>query len=153
MVAAIIAGVIVYRTQTGYPNEAIASTAQAAEALAIQEKDHAENEAKLATSRELAAASLSNLDIDPELSILLALQAEATIHTIESETSLRRGLVVSQLKFALNTKNQNIQSIAFSPDGTHLATAGNGGYIQIWDTMTGLEVLELDSVPEYTDIT
>jgi ferric-dicitrate binding protein FerR (iron transport regulator) len=38
----------------------------------------AQNDRRLATARELAAAALNNLNVDPERSILLALQSAAT---------------------------------------------------------------------------
>ena len=145
MVAAIIAGVIGNRnSKLAIQNEAIASTAQAAEALAIQERDHAENENKLSVSRELAAASLSNLDSDAELSILLALQGLSVQYTSESENALRSSLATSRIKTTITTDG-DIFSWAFSPDNKHLAVYEVGTNPQIWDVQTGKEVLRLDT--------
>jgi len=145
MVAVVAAGVIGNRnSKLAIQNEAIASTAQAAEALAIQERDHAENENKLSTSRELAAAALSNLDIDPERSILLALQGLSVQHTSEAENALRQSLATSRVKLDL-ASDGNTSSLAFSPDGKRLATAEYTNIAKIWDIQTGKEVLRLDA--------
>ena len=48
--------------------------------IGIRLRESAEQLARLATSRELAAAALINLDEDPELSILLAMQALVTLN-------------------------------------------------------------------------
>ena len=144
MVAAIIAGVIGNRnSRLAIQNKNIASTAQAAEALAIQERDHAENENKFATSRELAAAAISNLDIDPERSILLALQGLSVQHTLEAENALRQGLATSRVKLAINSEAQPT-SMVISPDGIHIAAGEKNGIVQIWEIQTGQESLRLN---------
>src|SRR5215207_6214038 len=51
----------------------------------------------LATSRELAAASVANLDVDPELSILLALNALSSSKTGEAEDALHSAVLSSRL--------------------------------------------------------
>ena len=43
-----------------------------------READRAEHEARIATARELAAAAVANLEVDPELSVLLAIEAVET---------------------------------------------------------------------------
>jgi WD40 repeat protein/serine/threonine protein kinase/DNA-binding XRE family transcriptional regulator len=144
MVAAIIAGIIGNRnSRLAVQNENIASTAQAAEALAVKERDHAENENKFATSRELAAAAISNLEIDPERSILLALQGLSVQHTSEAENALRQSLATSRVKLTLKT-DADTNSITFSPDGKHVAAGNVNGFVQIWDVQTGQESLSLN---------
>jgi hypothetical protein len=60
--------------------------------------------ARLAFTRELAAAALSSLEIDPERSILLALQAVATTQGFdgtvlpEAQEALHRSLLSSQVR-------------------------------------------------------
>jgi hypothetical protein len=133
VIAAIIAGVLSNRNAVlAVQNEAIAGTAQAAEAGALQERD-------LATSRELAAAALSNLDIDPERSILLALQGLLVTYSSEAENALRLGLANSRVQSTISSVSF-INSIALSPDGTFLAAAEENGIAQIWDLQTGQEV-------------
>ncbi len=61
---------------------------------------HAGREARLSSSRELAAASISNLDVDPERSILLALQAVSIEHTLEAEDALHQAVLASRVRLA-----------------------------------------------------
>ena len=51
----------------------------------------AQNDKRIATSRELAAASLNNLTVDPERSILLALQSVSTTSLLTGQSSPNRG--------------------------------------------------------------
>jgi WD40 repeat protein len=78
---------------------------------------------RIASSRELAGTSLINLDIDPERSILLALQAESQADTFQAQDALHRAVHTSRLlKRAPAPLGECHCSIAFSPDGTRLAT-------------------------------
>jgi serine/threonine protein kinase len=44
----------------------------------------------------------------------------------------------------IQTDNTSTRSVAFNPDGTMLATGGNGQMIQIWNVQTGAEVAALN---------
>ena len=56
-------------------------------------RERAKDQEALATSRELAASSIAVLDRDPELSVLLALEAaEAAEPTYEAVSALHEGL-------------------------------------------------------------
>ena len=99
--------------------------------------------AKYATSRELAAAAISNLEEDPQRSILLALQAESTVHTVEAENALHRSILASRLVFALHL-DAAILSVAYSPDGKQIATASVDGTAKIWDAKTGAFLMSLE---------
>jgi WD40 repeat protein len=99
---------------------------------------------KIATSRELAAAAVANLTIDPQRSILLALQGLSVQHTSEAENALRQSLATSRVKLTLTGKAVTT-STAFSPDGKFVAAAQENGLVQIWDIQTGQEVLTIDA--------
>jgi WD40 repeat protein/transcriptional regulator with XRE-family HTH domain len=111
-------------------------------ATAIFLRNQAETEKAISTSRELAAAAISNLDDDPERSILLALQAESTYHTIESENALHRSIMSSRVRLVLH-HNGPIWSVTFSPDGTHIATASQDKTTKVWDSRSGKLLLTL----------
>jgi len=102
----------------------------------------AENEKQLATSRELAAASVANLADDPERSLLLALQAESTADTIEAQNALHRSILASRVLLVLHHDAQ-IWSVTYSPDGRRIATASQDKTAKIWDAETGLLLLTL----------
>ena len=118
----------------------------------------AQHEQRLATARELAAAAINNLGIDPERSILLALQAVATTRGVdgvvlpEAEEALHRSIIASPVRLALAGHNARVLSAAFNPDGTHLATIGDDGTTIVWDPSTGEERMRLPGTTEPSDL-
>jgi WD40 repeat protein/DNA-binding SARP family transcriptional activator/class 3 adenylate cyclase len=156
-----------------------------------READRAEREARIATARELAAAATSNLDVDPELSVLLAVQAIKTTRSVdgtvlpEGEEALHRALVASRLEldvpevggllawsskgvfvtegpensgmidvrdartgervFAFKAHDGDINDVAFSPDGSRLASTGDDGRLKVWNPSTGTLVSSLSA--------
>ncbi len=99
---------------------------------------------QIATSRELASASLINLNIDPERSILLALQAEAQADTFQAQDALHRAIQTSRLlKRAPAPLGECYCSIAFSPDGTRLATESRDAEGQLTTQIRDAATLEV----------
>ena len=88
--------------------------------------ERAEEESHIAFSRELAAAALSNLDLDPERSILLALSAVSEAQSAdlpvprEAEEAVHRTVLASRLRMSMGSGF----SVDFSPDGTLIAYSG-----------------------------
>jgi WD40 repeat protein/transcriptional regulator with XRE-family HTH domain len=113
--------------------QANAATAQAA-------SDRAEGERRLAVSRELALAANSNLSVDPERSILLALQALSQAQTVEAESALHSAVQASRVQLTLN-HGIGVASVTYSPDGARLATASEDETARVWDAVTGQELL------------
>ena len=111
----------------------------------------AQEQQRVASSRELAAAAISNLDIDPERSILLALEAVSATYsvdkssTLEAENALRQGLQASHIELTLRGHTDLVSAAVFSPDGTRIATASDDGTARIWDSQTGGELLRLQT--------
>jgi len=105
----------------------------------------AENERDLAYSRELAAAANSNLNLDPELSILLALSAVTEPLSAglpvprEVEEALHTALLNSRLRWTL----PGGYGVDISPDGTIMATSGPDSTAIIWDVSTRQKLLTL----------
>ena len=97
---------------------------------------------KISKSRELAAASISSLDTDPERSILLALQAESTVHTTEAENALHRSILNSRVVRVLQHADL-VNNVIYSPDGSRIATASADKTAKIWDAKTGQLLLTL----------
>jgi WD40 repeat protein/transcriptional regulator with XRE-family HTH domain len=97
---------------------------------------------RLTAARELAATSISNLDQDPELSLLLALQAAEDTYqqdgTIlkEAEDALHRSLQAHRLLLTIPHGG----ALAVSTDGSQIATGGEDGEISIWDANTGEQI-------------
>jgi WD40 repeat protein/transcriptional regulator with XRE-family HTH domain len=107
--------------------------------------NQAQTASRLATSRELAAASIANLEIDPERSILLALKALEASRTIEAEDALHRAVQASRLQSVIEAHEPGSASIvSFSPDGKHLVSAASDETVKVWDAATGERTLKLD---------
>ncbi|MGZ9223046.1 MAG: nSTAND1 domain-containing NTPase, partial [Anaerolineales bacterium] len=118
----------------------------------------AQNDKRLATARELAAASLNNLNVDPERSIMLALQSVATTRSAdrtvlpESLEALHHSIVSSPIRMTLNGHGTRVFSAAFNPDGKQLATIGDDGTTIIWEANTGQERLRLPGKTQPSDL-
>jgi WD40 repeat protein/transcriptional regulator with XRE-family HTH domain len=143
VVAALATGVVANRNSTlAEQNAAIAITAQANFA-------RAEQQARLAISRDWAAAAVSSIGADPDRSILLALQAVSVTYSVdrtstaEAEEALHRTLSAAQPHLALRGHASGVNDVAFSPDGTRVATASLDGTAKVWDAVTGQELLIL----------
>ena len=109
-----------------------------AEAQVVSEQEQVMQQARLATSRELALAAINNLETDPERSVLLAIQALSIAHTLEAQGALHRAVQASRVRLSLPGTTAEI-----SPDGSHLATSGPDGIVKIWDASSGQELLSM----------
>jgi WD40 repeat protein/DNA-binding SARP family transcriptional activator len=115
-------------------------------AFVVLQRLQTEREARLATSRELAAAAVASLDADPERSILLAMVAVDTtrvpdgVVTREAEEALHRALQRSRVVLAVP---QGGGGLAISADGTRFATASRTGVAAVWTVASGSRDLEL----------
>jgi len=107
----------------------------------------AQTTSRLATSRELAGSAINNLDIDPERSILLAMQAVTTTYAVDGTTTkeardaLHRAVLNSRLRLALYSVDG--YGLAFSPDGKWIATSTGDGQIKVRDLTSHKELFTL----------
>jgi WD40 repeat protein/transcriptional regulator with XRE-family HTH domain len=112
----------------------------------------AQNSSRLATSRELAAASINNLEVDPERSILLALKAVDTTHAVdqtvlpEAEDALHRAVLASRAQLILGPGEEQVVRAVFSPDGSEIATRAVS-MVRVWDANTGKELFQIPITP------
>jgi WD40 repeat protein/DNA-binding SARP family transcriptional activator len=122
--------------------------------FAFDQSNRSKREARIATGRQLAAASVANLDVDPERSILLAMRAVETTRGSsgtalpEAVEALHRAIAASRV--VLTIKNISSAAVAFSPDGFRLAVAGPSKGSPglnpaafVWEARTGKRVLSL----------
>jgi WD40 repeat protein len=125
--------------------------------LARRSAEIAQEERRLSYARELAAASLSNQEVDPERSILLALQAVAVTRVVdgtvlpEAEEALHKALLASPVRQTFTGHEGWVLSIAYSPDGTRLASIEDDGTTIIWDAASGEELHRLPGITEPGD--
>jgi WD40 repeat protein len=116
---------------------------------AEEQRLRAEEEAQKANKlRQLAndlfgLTALNHLDIDPERSVLFALLSAQRAYfenrklTPQLENTLHRAIQASRVRLRLSGHEAQILSVAFSPDGNVLATAGGDSKIKVWDAYTG----------------
>jgi WD40 repeat protein len=115
----------------------------------FRSSEEAKQHATIARTRELAASAIANLETDPELGILLAMQAVSVTDTadnsatIEAANALHRALAASRVEKHLIGHTDRIFSGSFSQDGKRVATASWDGQIKIWDAVSGKELFSL----------
>jgi WD40 repeat protein/DNA-binding SARP family transcriptional activator/energy-coupling factor transporter ATP-binding protein EcfA2 len=103
-------------------------------------------EARAATARELAAASVANLDVDPERSILLALEAVETtlgpegVVLREAEEALRHAVRTFR---GVHTVPEGHSGLAVAADGSRFATSDREGTVTLRELDTGQELRAL----------
>jgi WD40 repeat protein len=113
------------------------NAAATAGAIAGEERDKAQEQHRIALSRQLAAQALNHLDAQLDLALLLSLQANRIDGSPETRGSLLAALLANPyLLTYLHAHTDDVRSVAFSPDGKILATAGADKVIFLWDTET-----------------
>ena len=102
----------------------------------------AEAQARTARSQALAARAVEQLPLDPEESILLALQAINEESTAEAENALIRAVQTSRVSAYLIGHADSVEDVAYRPDGKEIATVGIDGTLRLW-TVDGTESMSL----------
>jgi WD40 repeat protein len=122
---------------------------------AIWHRNKAKDQAQNAALSKAVATSISNLDTDPELSILLALHAAQAGKAAgkqrvvnEAADALGRAISASRIRMTLRTDAKEAPTVAYNHDGTLLATKGRDNTVIVWDVSTGEQ---LRSLRKHTD--
>ena len=112
--------------------------------FALIQRHQAEERAKIARSRQLAAEALLQQQTNPELSLALSVEAGRTAPTSDAATAIREALDTSYAKGILEGNTKALESASYSPDGRRIVTASDDGTARIWDARTqkALEVIK-----------
>ncbi len=117
---------------------------------------NAQQQALISSVRELSSAANLNLEIDPERSVLLAMEAVNKTYLKdqpvlpEAEEALHSAVQASRIELTLRGHTDTLWSAVYSQDGTKIATASADGTARIWDATTGKELLSVKSVVQGT---
>ncbi|MEP7041086.1 MAG: adenylate/guanylate cyclase domain-containing protein [Chloroflexota bacterium] len=143
--AVVLAGAVVLAIGLGAAAALFASQAS-------QQAAQAHAEANRATVRELANAADLSLPIDPERSILLALEAarlgggESGDPLPEAQEALHRAVQASRVVAVMPGLGEEMVGGAMSPDGRIAVSLDVGGRLQAWKVETGelIATVEID---------
>jgi hypothetical protein len=105
--------------------------------LALLQRNEARTQARLATSRALAAEAVGALDVDPALSLALAVEATHVEPTPQAERALRSALAQSHLRRMIHNPSGPVNAVAFGADGRILASGDDTDGARLWDVKTG----------------
>ncbi len=98
-----------------------------------------------AESREISAWAAVSLADDPERSLILDLHSWGRQRAFVPglEQFLHSALLQSSVRLTLRGHQDPVQSIAWSPDGSKLATASDDHTAKVWEASTGRELFTL----------
>lgn len=109
---------------------------------AFEQRSNARSEARHARAGELAALASSQLPVDPERSLRLALQAHALEPSSQIEDVLRTTLRDVRVEAVLPAGGP-VANAEFSPDGKLVVTSGGGGEARLFRSDTGALIGQL----------
>jgi WD40 repeat protein len=105
------------------------------------ESDRAEQQARIALSRQLAVQSGSELDkANYELALLVAIEAGRAVDTAEALSALRQTFVHRGQTLTILRHEDWVHQATWNADETRILTASSDGTARVWDAESGGEL-------------
>jgi WD40 repeat protein len=102
----------------------------------------ADQQRSVLASKQAAFRAISQISIDPELSLLLAMAGLDVADTPEAEDALRQAVLESHLRVVMRHSNV-VTSVALNKGGNLIATAAADQIVRVWEAGSGKKLFEL----------
>ena len=119
--------------------------------FALVQRQAALRTSQISNSQALAALALTEMDEDPELSVLLARQSIRVTYQENrtvlplSNTALRESIIKSRIRLVLKGHGDEVWSVSYSPGGRRIVTGSFDKTAKVWDAQTSIELMTLTS--------
>ena len=110
---------------------------------ALEQRGEARTQARTAQARQLDRAAVSQLAVDPELSLVLAAEAARLDPSSQTEEALRTSYIFARERGTFSARGP-VSASSYSPDGRLIVVASEDGTARVFDAMTQQPVLSVD---------
>ena len=110
-------------------------------------RNRAEEAARQAEARRLAAAAelaLASREISLQIPIALAVESLRMAPVLEADIATRHAIRIAAPQISRLNHDHAVSAVAFSPDGTRVATGSRDGTARVFDVASGTEISRLD---------
>jgi WD40 repeat protein len=104
--------------------------------FALLQRERAQDAARRASARGLAAEADALMDVDPARSVALAAQAARLEPSPDVERRLREALIGSRVRAVFRARGGAVTDATLSPDARRVAVGSAGGWIRVFDART-----------------
>lgn len=112
---------------------ALALLATASGGVAVYQSGEARQQRLVELAHQLSLRARSLLGNDPDVAGLLAVAAFRTVHDADTRGAVLSAAAAARRRWELGSGGSSVINLAFSPDGSRLASAESSGTVVLWD--------------------